>query len=238
MRITTFFTCLSLSAVLMLISCQSTREQNGRPVFSVTFPASLSDSALDGRLLVMLSNNDKSEPRFQISDGLNTQIAFGVDVEGWQAGVAQTVNADVLGYPIRDMRDIPAGEYYVQALLHKYETFHRKDGHVVKLPMDRGEGQQWNRAPGNLYSTPVKINWDPASKAVVNLTVDQVIPPIKEPEDSKYVKHVKIQSKLLTEFWGRPMYLGAHVLLPEGFDQHPEARYPLAIFHEIGRAHV
>ena len=231
MRITTFFTCLSLSAVLMLISCQSTREQNGRPVFSVTFPASLSDSALDGRLLVMLSNNDKSEPRFQISDGLNTQIAFGVDVEGWQAGVAQTVNADVLGYPIRDMRDIPAGEYYVQALLHKYETFHRKDGHVVKLPMDRGEGQQWNRAPGNLYSTPVKINWDPASKAVVNLTVDQVIPPIKEPEDSKYVKHVKIQSKLLTEFWGRPMYLGAHVLLPEGFDQHPEARYPLAIFH-------
>jgi hypothetical protein len=27
------------------------------------------------------------------------------------------------------------------------------------------------------------------------------------------------------------MYLGAHVLLPEGFDTHPEARYPLVIFH-------
>jgi hypothetical protein len=27
------------------------------------------------------------------------------------------------------------------------------------------------------------------------------------------------------------MFLGAHVLLPEGFDSHPQARYPLAIFH-------
>jgi len=27
------------------------------------------------------------------------------------------------------------------------------------------------------------------------------------------------------------MYLGAHVLLPQGFDEHPQARYPLVIFH-------
>ena len=27
------------------------------------------------------------------------------------------------------------------------------------------------------------------------------------------------------------MYLGAHILLPEGFDTHPEVKYPLAIFH-------
>ncbi|MBI4543525.1 MAG: hypothetical protein HY705_10905, partial [Gemmatimonadetes bacterium] len=35
----------------------------------------------------------------------------------------------------------------------------------------------------------------------------------------------------LTEFWGRPVFLGAHVLLPHGFDEHPNARYPLVIFH-------
>jgi Putative esterase len=55
--------------------------------------------------------------------------------------------------------------------------------------------------------------------------------PIAAPKDSKYIKHISIQSKLLTEFWGRPMYLGAHVLLPEGFDEHPTVKYPLAIFH-------
>ena len=27
------------------------------------------------------------------------------------------------------------------------------------------------------------------------------------------------------------MHLGAHVLLPQGYDEHPEARYPLMSFH-------
>ncbi len=45
------------------------------------------------------------------------------------------------------------------------------------------------------------------------------------------MKHVRIQSELLTKFWGRPMFLGANVLLPEGWDTHPQARYPLVINH-------
>ena len=97
--------------------------------------------------------------------------------------------------------------------------------------MDRGEGQHWNRAPGNLYSTPATLTVDPSKKARIKITLDQAIPPIEPPEDTEYVKHVQIESELLSEFWGRPMHLGAHVLLPEGFDEHPEARYPLVIFH-------
>jgi hypothetical protein len=96
--------------------------------------------------------------------------------------------------------------------------------------MDRGEGQQWSRAPGNLYSTPKQIRID-ANTQPVSITLDKVIPPIEPPKDTKYIKHIKIQSERLTKFWGRPMHLGAHVLLPEGFDAHPEARYPLVIFH-------
>jgi hypothetical protein len=97
--------------------------------------------------------------------------------------------------------------------------------------MDRGEGQHWNRAPGNLYSTPQKVRIDPKKDEMIKIALDKKIPPIPEPKDTKYIKHVKIQSKLLTEFWGRPMHLGACVLLPEGFDEHPEARYPLVINH-------
>ena len=59
--------------------------------------------------------------------------------------------------------------------------------------------------------------------------MDQEIPPIPEPEDTKYVKHVRFESALLSEFWSRPMYLDAIVLLPEAFDEHPEARYPLVV---------
>ncbi|MEL7148637.1 MAG: alpha/beta hydrolase-fold protein, partial [Bacteroidota bacterium] len=47
----------------------------------------------------------------------------------------------------------------------------------------------------------------------------------------KYIKHIKIRSKLLSDFWGRDMYVGAHVLLPEGWDAHPNVKYPLAIMH-------
>jgi hypothetical protein len=129
------------------------------------------------------------------------------------------------------VNQVPAGTYWVQALLHKYETFHRADGHTVKLPMDRGEGQHWNLAPGNIYSKPRQITIDPGKEETISISLDQEIPPIPPPKDTKYIKHIKIQSKKLTEFWGRPMHLGACILLPHGFDEHPEARYPLMVFH-------
>ncbi|MFN5056095.1 MAG: hypothetical protein ACK5EP_08595 [Bacteroidota bacterium] len=199
--------------------------------FDVTLPAELSKQPLDGRLLIMLSKNPAGEPRFQISDGQETQQIFGMDVDGWKPGTTVRLNANAFGYPVESIQKIKSGTYTVQALLHIYETFKRKDGHQVKLPMDRGEGQHWNIAPGNIYSQPVAVNFKNDASFKINIKINKVIPTIKEPEDTKYVKHIKIQSKLLTEFWGRPMYLGAHVLLPEGWDTHPDVKYPLAIFH-------
>jgi hypothetical protein len=97
--------------------------------------------------------------------------------------------------------------------------------------MDRGEGQHWNLAPGNLYNKPMQLSFNNAGANAHTIQLNSEIPPIKEPEDTKYIKHIKIQSKLLTEFWGRPMFIGAHVLLPEGWDTHPNVKYPLAIMH-------
>ncbi|MEL6845739.1 MAG: alpha/beta hydrolase-fold protein, partial [Bacteroidota bacterium] len=187
------------------------------------------DTTYDGRLLLLISTDDSNEPRFQITDRPTTQQVYGMDVDGWQGRTVQTFGADEYGYPIKSLTDLPEGEYYVQALLHKYETFNLKTGHTVKLPMDRGEGQQWNRAPGNLYSKPQKVSLRKGQEVKIALTEE--IPPITPPEDTKYIKHIKIKSKMLSEFWGRDIYLGAHVLLPEGFDEHPEARYPLAVMH-------
>ncbi len=199
--------------------------------FRISIVDSLKQSALDGRLLLLLSKNNNAEPRFQINDAPYTQLVFGVNVDQWQPGTDELIDMHAFGYPIERLKDVPAGDYYVQVLLHKYETFHLKGGQTVKLPMDRGEGQHWNIAPGNIYSTQIKIHFDPNTSNEVHLVINKIIPPIKEPEDTKYVKHIKIQSKLLTAFWGRPMYIGAHILLPEGFDEHPNVHYPLAVFH-------
>jgi hypothetical protein len=223
MRIICFF-----AAVVLLAGCA--QPDSKKVWFTVEFSKSLSEQAQDGRLLLLLANNDKAEPRFQINDGLNTQIVFGIDVEGMQPGQAIEIGPDAIGFPIKTMSDLPEGDYFVQGLLNRYETFQLKTGHTVKLPPDQGEGQQWNRKPGNFYSKPAKISFKKTG-ATTRVVLDQQIEAIKEPTDTKYVKHIKIQSKMLTEFWGRPMYLGAHVLLPEGFDEHPEARYPLMIYH-------
>lgn len=222
---------LWLSLALLALSAPFPAAQPNKLKIAVSFGAQQSNTPLDGRLLLLISTDASEEPRFQINDGLKTQQVFGLNVEGLQPGQKVIFDSQAFGYPRQSLRDIPAGTYYVQSLLHKYETFQRKDGHTVKLPMDRGEGQQWNRAPGNLYSTPQKLTIDPRKGGTIHLTLDKIIPPIEPPKDTKYIKHVKMQSKLLTEFWGRPMYLGANVLLPEGWDTHPNAKYPLMIYH-------
>ncbi|HYA62590.1 MAG TPA: esterase, partial [Candidatus Sulfotelmatobacter sp.] len=63
----------------------------------------------------------------------------------------------------------------------------------------------------------------------IRISLNEKILPIVPPKDTKYIKHIRMQSKLLSAFWGRPMYLGAIVLLPEGFDEHPAAHYPLLV---------
>jgi hypothetical protein len=202
------------------------------PQFSVSFTKEHSSQPLDGRVFVLLSTDASQEPRMQIDLSVKTQILFGVDVDALTPGQPIVVtNDNAYGYPVRHLRDVPAGEYYVQAVLHRYETFHRSDGHTVKLPMDRGEGQHWNIAPGNLYSRPQKITLG-ANSAPISILLDQEIPPIEAPKDTKFIRHITIQSALLTKFWGRPMYIGAVILVPDGFDEHPQAHFPVMVFED------
>jgi hypothetical protein len=200
------------------------------PAVVVRLAAIAGGQPVDGRLLLLVAKDDSREPRLQISaTSPSTAQVFGIDVDGLKAGDERAFDGGVLGYPLESLSQLPPGEYTVQALLHKYETFRLASGHSVKLPMDRGEGQQWNRAPGNLHSAPQRVRLGDGH--TVRLELDKVIPPVTEPRDTKYVKHVRIKSERLSKFWGRDMFLGAHVLLPEGFDSHPEARYPLVINH-------
>ncbi len=222
--------CLALGT-LSATSLVAQVRRDASPRFAVTIPGRSSATTLDGRLLLMLSNDSTDEPRFQIGDQEETQLIFGVEVDGWAPGRPMTVDARANGYPLESLTGVPAGRYRVQALLNRYETFHRADGRIVKLPPDRGEGQQWSRKPGNLYSTPRWIDWNPKRPGVIAVSLDQEIPEIARPTDTKYVRHERIQSKLLSDFWGTPVYLGANILMPEGFDAHPDARFPLVIDH-------
>ena len=194
--------------------------------FQVKFSSAAHSAPLDGRLIFIVSKDTRSEPRFQVSWGVQTAQIFGVDVDAWRPGEAVRIDAATPGHPLPRLADLPPGKYRVQAVLNVYETFHRADGHVVKMHMDRGEGQRWDASPGNLYSHPQDVEIGASGSVPIELT--EVIPPIPAPQDTKFIKHVSIESKLLSQFWGRPMFIGASVLLLADFDEHPERRYPVA----------
>ncbi|MGD8319752.1 MAG: hypothetical protein PVJ02_04845 [Gemmatimonadota bacterium] len=227
-------TARTLAAVPVLLLAACSGPGANRITVDVTFPESASAGPLDGRLILVLARDVEGEPRFHVTDGPGAQPVFGLDVEGWGPGEAAVFTDSVFGYPVARLGDLPPGTYQVQAVLSRYETFHRSDGHTVKLPPDRGEGQQWNRKPGNLYSAPTSFTVGAEDAPVrLSLTLDQEIPPVADfaDQETAWIKYVRIRSDLLSDFWGTDMYLGAWVLLPAGFEEHPEARYPLAIFH-------
>lgn len=198
--------------------------------FDVSFPASVSPDKQDGHIILIVSRDTTREPRFQYQVyNPDVQPGFGLDVDGLAPGETAVIDSKVFGWPLKSVADIPAGDYRVQAILNRYETFHRADGHTIKLAPDKGEGQHWFSKPGNFYSEPMRVHLDPASGQTIHISLSKVIAPIPEPKDTKWVKYVRIRSDLLSKFWGRPMYLGAYVLLPAGFDDHPSAHYPLAV---------
>lgn len=222
---------IALFSLLLFAACQpGVNSSPDAASFSLSFAEEASTELLDGRLILILSKNYESEPRFQVRSGANAAQIFGMNVDGLAPGQTVVLDQAVFGYPYESLGELPAGEYFVQALLHKYDTFNLSNGKTVKLPMDQGEGQQWARSPGNIYSEPMMIRVGPGV-GPISIVLDKVIEPITPPEDSEFIKHVQIRSELLSEFWGRDMTVGAHVLLPAGFDEHPDARYPLMVFH-------
>ena len=202
-----------------------------RADITITLPATRATAPLHGRLLFYVSADTTGTPRLQVNDGAGTAQVFGVDVTDWQPGTTRAVNAAAFGYPLASLGELKPGRYRVQALLNRYERFTRSDGHTVLLPPDRGEGQQMNAKPGNLYSAPITVTI--GAKGRIALALSEEIGAVPDPTRSEtpYVKHVKIRSALLSKFWGTDTYLAAWVVLPEGFASHPQARYPLVINH-------
>jgi len=227
---------LLLGACLAHGEAPKTATQPGL-TFQISFPTAAHADPITGRVFVILSRDiahcgpadvvaatmEPCEPRLQVS---RTGVPFfGRDINSLKPGESATIDNSDLGSPLAHLSDIPAGDYYVQAMVNVYSEFHRADGHTLWMHDDQWEGQRWQRSPGNLYSKAVKMHIDPAS-GTIRVIADQVIPPVTVPADTEYVKHIKFKSELLSKFWGRPIYLGAVVLLPRDYDR-TTIRYPI-----------
>ena len=221
-RVLMIMLCLGLA---LGFSCQPEISDRALLRFAVSFPGEVHGEAVSGRAYVIIAESDNREPRFQVSPyGVPF---FGEDIESLEPDKSMYIDAETFGYPLEGLEKLPPGDYFVQGFVNIYTEFKRADGHTLWIHQDQWEGQRWNRSPGNLYSDVLSVHIDPKEKTTVVLECDHRIPPVTVPPDTAYVKRVKFQSKILSDFWGQPMYLGAVALLPHGYQENPERSYPV-----------
>lgn len=214
-----------LIAVTIFTAIESPAQNRSGLKFEVSFLSKAHSEAITGRVYAIISENSRRELRFQT--GYTGVPIWGKNIYGLKPGEGAIIDEGDFGYPLESVSEIPPGEYYAQGFLNIYTEFKRSDGHTLWLHNDQWEGQGWNRSPGNLYSDVKKVLIDPSKSQTIELSCGNVIPAVKIPPDTRWVKRIKFRSKILTEFWGQPIYLGATVLLPEGYDTHPDVYYPV-----------
>jgi hypothetical protein len=236
-----------MTRALLLALALSTAASAQAPLrIEVTVP---STTPLNGHLILVIAKLPKpgeeaEEPRNQLRETYTSAQGFGVDANNVAPNTPLVINASTVGFPLPNLAALPAGDYLVQAVFNKYESFHMASGKILMLAPDQGEGQHWNRKPGNPYNEPIKLHIDPASPTPIKLTLDKIIPPLPKPEDdlaslqksdpdaARYLRYIRFRSDKLSRFYGRDMYLGAWLILPAGFDEHPNAHYPLVVYQD------
>jgi hypothetical protein len=207
----------ALAAIAAIVPVQAAHAQR----FEVSYSASAHPGPLTGRLILIVSKREQPEPRLTLSP--QGAAIFGIDLDRLAPGRPAIVDDQAVGYPMR-LSELPPGEYFAQAVVNVYEQVRRADGHTIWVHVNDGTIEFFNTAPGNLYSDMQRIRI--GDGGTVRIAVTRVIPPATRPADTEWLKHVSIQSRKLTQFWGRPTFIHATVLLPKGYAEHPTTSYP------------
>jgi Putative esterase len=182
------------------------------PAAQTGAPPDAGEQPLRGRLLVVLGRHGSREPRLTIGQtGKEAPPVLGCDVNNLAPQSAVVLDHRSSIFPIDGLNHLPPGTYSVQALLHTNRD--------LNIP----------NAPGDLYGPATNVKIDPAAGTTVRLELSQAVAAETLPADSELVKYIKIRSRLLSEFHGRPIDLRAGVILPRAFGLEPDRHYPVRV---------
>lgn len=177
----------------------------------------LKEIPADGRFIIIFGEKGLGEPRRSL--GWPGKIPFfGMDISGWDTSQPFIINGTDphIGYFKNSMNELDPGEYYFQVLYDVDTTFSYINAH------------------GNYYSEPTEVSIEHGKIALIETILEHQIVE-RMPESTEYGKFIKIQSELLSKFWGKPVYLRAGVLLPSGYYDNPDMKYPVR--YNVGGYH-
>ena len=195
--------CFILPALFL---CMTAVSSPAAVRFVVTYPKETLPDTFSGRVVVYLGKGG-GEPRFG-PNWFNPQPMYSAKFTRIQPMQPMTIDETAIGFPGK-LSEIPAGEYTAQAVC------------------DRNlGGRMIGGSPGNLYSEPQKVTITAGQEQTITLTCDKVVAE-RVFREIERVKEVKIESKLLSKFFGRPTYLRAAVALPEEFATQPDRKFPI-----------
>lgn len=192
-----------------------------------------------GRLLVNLQPAEQAEKNAR--DGVVRSVAMspfggvtgtliGMDVDWLAPGQPLVVEDAAQSYPTA-LSALPAGEYYIQAVL------------------DTARDNNYGGSSDDIASKPVKITLG-AGRDLPLLVLDQraaaPADPWATPADmpakvraqikaaKPYVRPLDFVSQRLSAFWGRPIHMRGWVVLPPGYEK-SDAHYPVVYWtHGFG----
>lgn len=215
------FLALLMALQLSLSAGVEVATHGGGVRFEISLPTVYPVPGIHGRIFLAIAGTNEAQPRFHPGS------LFGMDIHGASPGGRFVVEGDTPGDPERTLNQLAAGEYHVQAILNVYTEFHRADGHTIWAHMDQWEGQSFAESPGNYFSETQTIRVVTGEAKTVPVTLDRVIPALPTPADTEWVKRIKVESPRLSKFWGHPISIGATLLLPKGYAEQTEQRYPV-----------
>ncbi|GMH81152.1 hypothetical protein TrST_g11754 [Triparma strigata] len=172
-------------------------------------------------------------------DEWDTNQVFGFDAEFDKDTLSYTLEENHFGYPIASLLDLPPSAYTVQAELAVFKEWTRANAPPTFMPTScvskDGSNGSYEKPDGTVHSKPIEWNGEDSLELVLEAVIPDSTPAspgcagLGDGVDSDDIKTVRIKSTMLSEFYNETIELEACVLLPFGFSDHPEARYPLVL---------
>ena len=216
--------------------------------FEVAIRKGLAVEPKDGRLFIIITRTNSPEPRFTLSKtGRDAPVVIARDISGFSSVTNVVLDQNDLWLPNNSSGHDPSHSTFLSRRLAAPKSdeggSQTKADHVLVAPKSDKGGSRFTytiqasfdssqdlrspNAPGNLFSQSQPLRFDPERGGTVKLELSQQVPPDQLPPETSELKFVRLQSKLLSRFYGRPVFLRAGVILPRDYERELSRRYPL-----------